>query len=251
MIAIQPCTKQSFACRRTATQPLTDSLDWPFDTISMPSKLTEPSLFAEPAAKLPPGLFYRPGLLDLAGQQALLAAVREVARIAPFAHARTKMGLTSAAMTNAGSAGWWSDLKGYRYETKNPATGEPWPPLPEVFLRAVAAAVTETPWPDFAPDACLINFYGEGAKMGLHQDRDEKDFSQPIVTLSLGDDGDFQIGGAKRTDRADVLVVRSGDALIMGGESRMRFHGIRKIHPGTSPLGDLAGRISLTFRKAL
>lgn len=217
----------------------------------MPRKSAQPSLFAEPAAKLPPGLFHRPGLLDLAGQQVLLAAVREVARAAPFAHARTRMGLTSAAMTNAGAAGWWSDLKGYRYETRNPATGDAWPPMPAIFREVVAAAVANTPWPDFTPDACLINFYGEGAKMGLHQDRDEKDFSQPIVTVSLGDHGDFQIGGMTRSERAEVLVVKSGDALIMGGDSRMRFHGIRKIHPGTSPLETLKGRISLTFRKAL
>jgi alkylated DNA repair protein (DNA oxidative demethylase) len=217
----------------------------------MPRKSAQAGLFPERSAKLPAGLLHRPGLLDPAGQQGLLAAVREVARAAPFAHARTKMGLTSAAMTNAGDAGWWSDLKGYRYETRNPATGKSWPPMPEVFREVVARAVADTPWPDFTPDACLINFYGEGAKMGLHQDRDEKDFAQPIVTVSLGDDGDFQIGGMTRSDRGQVLVVKSGDALIMGGDSRMRFHGIRKIHFGTSPLETLAGRISLTFRKAL
>lgn len=217
----------------------------------MPRKSSQPSFFADAPAKLPPGLFHRPGLLDPAGQEALLAAVREVAGIAPFEHARTRMGLTSAAMTNAGDAGWWSDLKGYRYEPGNPATGKPWPPMPAIFRDVVAAAVAGTPWPDFTPDACLINFYGEGAKMGLHQDRDEKDFAQPIVTVSLGDDGDFQIGGLTRRDRTEVLILRSGDALIMGGDSRMRFHGIRKIHPGTSPLQSLAGRISLTFRKAL
>lgn len=217
----------------------------------MPRKSVPPGLFAGTPANLPPGLFHRPGLLDPAGQAALYAAVQAVARDAPFAHARTLMGLTSAAMTNAGSAGWWSDLKGYRYETRNPATGAAWPPMPAIFREAVAAAVADTPWPDFAPDACLINFYGEGAKMGLHQDRDEKDFAQPIVTVSLGDDGDFLIGGLTRSERAQVLIVKSGDALIMGGDSRMRFHGIRKIHPGTSPLEPLAGRISLTFRKAL
>jgi len=111
--------------------------------------------------------------------------------------------------------------------------------------------VAETPWPDFVPDACLLNFYGEGAKMGLHQDRDEKDFSQPIVTVSLGDDGDFLIGGLTRTGRSEVLPLHSGDVLVMGGDSRMRFHGIRKVHSGTSPLPGLDGRISLTFRKAL
>jgi alkylated DNA repair protein (DNA oxidative demethylase) len=101
------------------------------------------------------------------------------------------------------------------------------------------------------PDACLINFYGAGARMGLHQDRDEKDFTRPIVTVSLGDDADFLVGGLARTDRTTPLIVRSGDILIIGGESRMRFHGIRKIHPGTSPLPQLQGRVSLTFRKAL
>ncbi len=217
----------------------------------MPRKPSQPGLFDQTPAELPLGLLYRPGLVDLDGQRALYAAVQEIARAAPFAHARTRMGLTSAAMTNAGDAGWWSDLKGYRYETRNPATAAPWPPMPAVFRVAVARAVAGTPWPDFTPDACLINFYGDGARMGLHQDRDEKDFAQPIVTLSLGDDGDFLIGGLTRAARAAVLVVRSGDALIMGGASRMRFHGIRKIHPGTGPLAPLAGRISLTFRKAL
>lgn len=210
-----------------------------------------PSLFADAPPVLPPGLFLRAGLLDPANQRALHAAVLEIASVAPFAQARTKGGLTSAAMTNCGDAGWWSDLKGYRYERQHPETGRPWPPMPAVFLNTVAAAVAGTPWPDFVPDACLINFYGDGARMGLHQDRDERDFSQPIITVSLGADGDFLVGGRTRTERAQVLPVRNGDVLIMGGESRMRFHGIRKIHPGTSPLAGLAGRISLTFRRAL
>jgi alkylated DNA repair protein (DNA oxidative demethylase) len=137
------------------------------------------------------------------------------------------------------------------YETRRPETGEPWPAFPEIFLKTVSAAVAGSPWPDFVPDACLMNFYGAGAKMGLHQDRDEKDFTQPIVTVSLGDDADFLIGGLARGDKTQVLIVRSGDILIMGGESRMRFHGIRKTYPGTSPLADLTGRVSLTFRKAL
>ena len=217
----------------------------------MPPRPTQPGLFADPPAPLPRGITTRLRAVDAAGQAALLAAVREIAREAPFAQARTRNGLTSAAMTNAGAAGWWSDLKGYRYETRHPETGAPWPALPAVFLKTVAAAVAGSPWPDFTPDACLINFYGEGAKMGLHQDRDEKDFTQPIVTVSLGDDADFLIGGVKRADKTTPLILRSGDILIMGGESRMRFHGIRKIYPGTSPLADLTGRISLTFRKAL
>jgi alkylated DNA repair protein (DNA oxidative demethylase) len=217
----------------------------------MPRTPSQPRLFADPAANLPPGFYYRPGAVGAAGQQDLYAAVQDIARVAPFTHARTRNGMTSAAMTNCGEAGWWSDPKGYRYQTHRPDSPEPWPPLPDIFLKIAAAAVADTPWPDFVPDACLLNFYGEGAKMGLHQDRDEKDFSQPIVTVSLGDDGDFLIGGMTRAERSEVLTLHSGDILIMGGESRMRFHGIRKIHAGTSPLPRLHGRISLTFRKAL
>lgn len=197
-------------------------------------------------------MIYHPKVAFFALQQDLLAAVRDIARNAPFQHPRTRGGgQTSAAMTNCGEAGWWSDTSGYRYITRQPGTDRTWPPIPAVFRQAVTLAVEGTPWPGFQPDACLVNFYEPGAKMGLHQDRDERDFSQPIVTISLGDDGDFQVGGLKRTDKTAVLVVESGDALIMGPPGRMLFHGIRKIHPGTSPLPDLKGRISLTFRKAL
>lgn len=185
-------------------------------------------------------------------QQALLAAVGDIARAAPFQHPRTRGGgMTSAAMTNTGDAGWWSDAKGYRYITTQPGSDQPWPPMPGVFLEIVRLAVNGSPWPAFQPDACLINFYAPGAKMGLHQDRDEKDFRQPIVTLSLGDDADWLIGGETRTGKTTAFVVESGDAILMGPPSRMLFHGVRKIHPGTSPLRDLQGRISLTFRKAL
>jgi alkylated DNA repair protein (DNA oxidative demethylase) len=192
------------------------------------------------------------GLASAALQQALLDGVRAVARQAPFRNPITRGGgRTSAAMTNAGDAGWWSDARGYRYLTTQPGTGAPWPPMPPVFREAVRRAVHGGPWAGFSADACLINFYQPGARMGLHQDRDEKDFAQPIVTFSLGDDADFLIGGQRRTDKAAALIVRSGDALIMGPPARLLFHGVRKIHPGTSPLADLAGRISLTFRKAL
>jgi alkylated DNA repair protein (DNA oxidative demethylase) len=101
------------------------------------------------------------------------------------------------------------------------------------------------------PDACLINFYGADAKMGLHQDKDERDFSQPIVTVSLGDAADFIVGGFARTGPTRSIRVESGDAIVMGGDSRMRFHGVRRIYPGTSPLDGVQGRYSLTFRKAL
>ncbi|MDX2143664.1 MAG: alpha-ketoglutarate-dependent dioxygenase AlkB [Rhodospirillaceae bacterium] len=203
------------------------------------------------APHLPEGLVYRPAWVDVAGQKRLLARLAGIEAMAPLARARTRNGLTSAAMTNCGRVGWWSDLKGYRYEPVRPPTGRPWPPMPEVFLKLVSGVVADTPWARFTPDACLINFYAAGTKMGLHQDRDEKDFSQPIVTVCLGDDADFMIGGIKRADKTQALVVRSGDVLIMGGESRLRFHGVRKIYPGTSPLPSINGRYSLTFRKAL
>jgi alkylated DNA repair protein (DNA oxidative demethylase) len=159
--------------------------------------------------------------------------------------------MTSAAMTNAGDAGWWSDARGYRYLTHQPDRQAPWPPLPAAFTAFVKEIAASAPWPAFQPDACLINFYAPGAKMGLHQDRDERDFDQPIVTVSLGDDADFLVGGIARADKPQVLRVSSGDAIIMGGPSRLRFHGVRKIYPNTSPLPEVEGRYSLTFRRAL
>lgn len=220
----------------------------------MPLKTGNLTLFEElnPAPALPEGVDWHPKVATSALQHELLAAVREIAREAPFQHPRTRSGgMTSAGMTNAGDAGWWSDRSGYRYVTRQPETDRPWPAMPGVFLEIVARAVKESPWPGFTPDACLINFYEPGAKMGLHQDKDERDFTQPIVTISLGDHADFLIGGFSRTDKTTPIVVKSGDTIIMGGASRMRFHGIRKIYPGTSPLEGLTGRISLTFRKAL
>lgn len=212
------------------------------------------SLFGdlEPAPDLPDGVVYRPGLVPPALQAELIRSIGEIAAEAPFRHPRTRGGgTTSAAMTNAGKAGWWSDAGGYRYVRCQPDGERPWPPMPDTFRSVVALAAAGTPWPAFDPDACLINFYQAGAKMGLHQDRDEKDFSAPIVTVCLGDDADFLMGGVKRTDKTVALRVRSGDVILMGGSGRLLFHGIRKIHSGTSPLADVAGRYSLTFRKAL
>lgn len=206
----------------------------------------------DPPPGLPEGLILRAGAVDLSGQQRLRVALEKVLLAAPPERTRTKGGgLTSAAMSNCGQVGWWSDARGYRYEPNCPGTGQPWPPMPEEFSELVQRVTMDSPWPDFRPDACLINFYEPGSKMGLHQDRDEKDFSQPIITLSLGDAADFLVGGMARSDRAAVIKLRSGDVLLMGGASRMRFHGVRKIYPGTSPLAAIAGRYSLTFRKAL
>lgn len=201
---------------------------------------------------LPLGFDHLSGVLDAEAQRRLLAAVRRVVAKAPYRQARTKSGgLYSAQLTNCGRVGWWSDRKGYRYTASQPESEDPWPAMPKVFTETLAQVLAGTVAEGFSADACLMNHYEKGAKMGLHQDKDEADLTQPIVTICLGADADFQIGGLQRSDRPDVIVVSSGDALIMGGDSRMRFHGIRKIYPGTSPLSGLDGRISLTFRKAL
>jgi alkylated DNA repair protein (DNA oxidative demethylase) len=227
---------------------------WESQTSSGDAMNASGSLFSPPLApqNLPEGVHYRPLAVQNPELGAFLAALKGVLEAVPPVQTRVKGGgMTSAAMTNCGKVGWWSDKTGYRYIPTDPATGRPWPPIPEAFQRVVRRLAVESPWPDFVPDACIINVYATGAKMGLHQDRDEKDFSQPIITVSLGDDGDFLIGGFARADKAVPLILHSGDALIMGGASRMRFHGIRKIYPGTSPLPDIQGRYSLTFRKAL
>ena len=201
---------------------------------------------------LPPGLLLKPRAIDLPSQKRLFAALGAILQAAPPILARVKGGgKTSAAMSNCGPLGWWSDAKGYRYEARSPVTGQPWPAFPVVFLDLVRRITADTSWPDFTPDACLINFYGTGARMGLHQDKDERDFTQPIVTVSLGDTADWLIGGATRTTKARAFTLSSGDVLVMGGPARRLFHGVRKVHPGTSPLPEIAGRYSLTFRKAL
>ena len=216
------------------------------------ANLTLPFADQSPAPALPEGLSLFSGVVDLPGQRRLFVALEEVLKAAPPIQNRTKGGgQTSAAMTNCGDVGWWSDAKGYRYTAASPATGLPWPPIPKAFSELIQVVTAKSQWPDFRPDACLINWYGAGAKMGLHQDRDEADFFQPIVTVCLGDSADFMVGGFARSDKATALKVHSGDVLIMGGASRMRFHGIRKIYPGTSPLAEIVGRYSLTFRKAL
>lgn len=202
-------------------------------------------------ANLPSGIVHLKSILAKDTQDELVRATKQVAKIAKFSHARTKSGgIYSAEMTNCGEFGWWSDAKGYRYTDADPRSGQPWPKMPKSFSDTLTRVLAGTDRSDFGPDACLINHYPDGAKMGLHQDKDEADFSQPIVTLSLGASADFLIGGFDRSDKSIKLLVESGDALIMGGESRLRFHGIRKIYPGTSPLSDLDGRLSLTFRKA-
>jgi alkylated DNA repair protein (DNA oxidative demethylase) len=200
-----------------------------------------------PSLSLGPGLRYAPGYLDLAGQERLLAAIREVMRLAPFFTPRMpRTGKAfSVRMTNCGPLGWVSDVSGYRYQPTHPETGQPWPAIPDMLLAA---------WRDLAgfphpPQACLVNLYGPDARMGLHQDRDEQDFGAPVVSLSLGATALFRIGGLNRQDKTRSLRLASGDAFVFGGPARLIFHGIDRVIPGSSALLDDGGRINLTLRR--
>ena len=178
----------------------------------------------------------------LAQEKALLDGVAQIAARAPFRHLTTPGGhRMSVAMTNCGPLGWVSDRTGYRYDSLDPDSGRPWPPMPSGFLELSKKAAEEAGYPGFVPDACLINRYQPGAKLSLH--RDEGDFGAPIVSVSLGADAIFLLGGLKRTDRAERVLLRHGDVVVLGGEARMRYHGVAPLRPG----GD---RINLTFRKA-
>jgi alkylated DNA repair protein (DNA oxidative demethylase) len=151
----------------------------------------------------------------------------------------------SVRMSNCGPLGWLSDESGYRYAPAHPDTGRPWPPLPDALL-ALWSEVADYPHP---PEACLINFYAATAKMGLHQDRDETDFSAPVVSVSLGDSCLFRVGGRKRSDPTRSFRLNSGDVLVLGDDARLVFHGVDRIYPGTSTLLAEAGRINLTMRR--
>ncbi|HWS74608.1 MAG TPA: DNA oxidative demethylase AlkB [Quisquiliibacterium sp.] len=180
----------------------------------------------------------------------LLPALAEVERAAPFRHMITPGGFTmSVALTNCGRLGWTSDRRGYRYATEDPQTGQPWPPMPEAFLELARAAARAAGFEGFEPDACLVNRYLPGARLSLHQDRNERDFTAPIVSVSLGLPAVFLFGGESRSDRAARVPLFHGDVAVWGGVDRMRFHGVMPLKPGTHPLmGEQ--RINFTFRKA-
>jgi DNA oxidative demethylase len=198
--------------------------------------------------ELQPGLFYWPGYFGLEAQQALLGMLRDAVTEAPlFTPEMPKTGKPfSVRMTNLGTLGWVSDRTGgYRYQATHPATGSPWPAIPQMLLDL---------WRDVsnyagAPEACLVNFYTTTAKMGLHQDRDEKDFTAPVVSISLGDTALFRIGGTTRGGKTQSVKLVSGDVLTFGGPARLCFHGIDKVYPGTSELLKDGGRINLTMRR--
>jgi alkylated DNA repair protein (DNA oxidative demethylase) len=180
----------------------------------------------------------------------LIAALREIVEQAPFRHMSTPGGhQMSVAMTNCGNAGWVTDRSGYRYDGNDPQSGQPWPAMPSSFRALAADAAAEAGFAGFAPDACLINRYEPGAKMSLHQDRDEHDFGAPIVSVSLGLPAIFLFGGLKRTDKTQRYRLTHGDIVVWGGPARLAFHGVGPLADGEHSL--MGGqRINLTFRKA-
>lgn len=186
----------------------------------------------------------------LEGVDTLLADLRGVVEAAPFRHLVTPGGLRmSVAMTNCGPLGWVSDRRGYRYSPVDPETGAAWPAMPASFARLAFDAAACAGFDGFAPDAVLVNRYAPGAKLSLHQDRDEHDLGAPIVSVSLGLPARFLFGGLQRTDALQRLGLRHGDVVVWGGPSRLRFHGIAPLADGLHPvLG--AERINLTFRRA-
>ena len=180
----------------------------------------------------------------------LIAALHNIVTQAPFRHMSTRSGhQMSVAMTNCGDAGWVTDRSGYRYDGIDPQSGKPWPEMPSAFRELAGRAADAAGFDDFLPDACLINRYQPGARMSLHQDRDERDFGNPIVSVSLGLPAIFLFGGPERSDRPRRFRLEHGDIVVWGGPSRLFFHGVAPLADGEH---NLLGhqRINLTFRKA-
>lgn len=187
----------------------------------------------------------------LDGSPLLVAAVDEIAAAAPFRHMLTPGGYRmSVAMTNCGRAGWVTDRRGYRYDTCDPETGRPWPALPALFLDLAGRAADAAGFSGFVPDSCLVNRYRPGTRLSLHQDRNERDFAQPIVSVSLGLPAIFLFGGAERRERARRIPLENGDVVVWGGPARLDFHGVAPLAPGEHELTG-AARLNLTLRRAL
>jgi alkylated DNA repair protein (DNA oxidative demethylase) len=197
---------------------------------------------------LPKGIRHIPGFLDRPKQEALVESIRAVVANAPlYVPAMPRTGKPmSVRMTNCGSLGWVTDKeRGYRYQPQHPVTGKSWPAMPDALLeiwRTVSGTQKQ-------PEACLVNFYADDARMGLHQDRDEKDLETPVVSISLGDSCLFRVGGAERSGGTLSFKLASGDIVVLGGEGRLAFHGVDKIYSNTSTLLKNGGRINLTLRR--
>jgi len=181
---------------------------------------------------------------------ALLAAIETIAAQHPFTHRITPGGYRmSVAMTNCGDVGWFSDARGYRYSEQDVSNGQRWPAMPPLFRELAQQCAQEAGFSHFTPDACLINRYAAGAKMSLHQDKDERDLHQPIVSVSLGLPAVFQFGGFARGDATQRVLLEHGDIVVWGGPSRLRYHGILPLKPGVHPEAGTV-RYNLTFRRA-
>ncbi len=200
------------------------------------------------AFSLPEGVRHWPQYFSPAQQQDLLDMIRTAVTHAPlFTPTMPRTGKEmSVRMTNLGSQGWVTDKqRGYRYQPTHPVTGKPWPPIPQILQdlwREVANGVAE-------PQACLINFYTDDAKMGMHQDRDEQSFDAPVVSVSLGNSCLFRLGGTKRGGKTQSIRLDSGDVILFGGPARLAYHGVDRIYPNTSQLLKNGGRINLTLRR--
>ncbi|MFN7093026.1 MAG: alpha-ketoglutarate-dependent dioxygenase AlkB family protein [Allorhizobium sp.] len=203
---------------------------------------------AKAEISLSSGLRYLPGRLSREEQENLVETIRGVVTEAPlYVPVMPGSGRPmSVRMTNCGPLGWVTDKeRGYRYQPTHPMTGKPWPAIPQVLLdlwRELSAYPKD-------PEACLVNFYADDAKMGLHQDRDETEFAAPVLSISLGNTCLFRIGGLARSDRTQSLKLESGDVFLLGGEGRLCFHGVDRIYPATSTLLKWGGRINLTLRR--
>jgi alkylated DNA repair protein (DNA oxidative demethylase) len=211
------------------------------------------SLFAETheaaRVEIAPGAFVLRGFA-LSMETAVLGALREVTAAAPFRNMVTPGGYRmSVAMTNCGALGWVTDRSGYRYDSVDPESGKKWPAMPGAFRELAERAAAEAGFREFRPDACLINRYEPEAKLSLHQDKDERDFTQPIVSVSLGIPAIFLFGGFARGDKTQRVPLEHGDVVVWGGPARLRYHGVMTLKEDEHPLlGRM--RVNLTFRKA-
>lgn len=204
------------------------------------------TLLNEPVC-ITPGMWLLPGFADSAQ---LKTEIDQITASAPLRHMQTRRGFSmSVGMTNCGSVGWVSDRKGYRYSETDPESGLAWPPMPAAFSELAHTSAEQAGFSDFSPDACLINLYEPGAQMGAHQDRNERSFDHPIVSVSLGISARFFVLGNQKTGRAKTVELDDGDVLIFGGEARHYFHGVRKLKPAHHALFG-ACRWNLTFRVA-
>ena len=197
-------------------------------------------LFADPPIAVANSIWLLRGWVNTA---ALMQDIEAIAQQAPFRHMQVPGGQSmSVAMTNCGALGWVTDAAGYRYSTTDPMTQKPWPALPPSWQTLAHDAAALVGWPGFAPDACLVNRYEPGARMGLHQDKNERDYSQPIVSVSIGSSCSFQVGGLHRRDPVKSIALQDGDVVVWGGDARLIHHGVRPLKQGL--------RYNLTFRVA-